>query len=50
MQAVVIDTDVASAILRKEASETLRTVLQGAIVAVSFITAGELQRWAHIRD
>lgn len=24
--------------------------MQGAVVAVSFVTAGELHRWAHVRD
>ena len=50
MQAVVIDTDVASTILRGESSDALRSALQGALVAVSFITAGELHRWTHVRN
>lgn len=50
MRAAVIDTDVASAILRRQSSEALSAVLEGALVAVSFITAGELHRWAHVQD
>lgn len=50
MQAVVLDTDVASAILRRRPSDTIRGSLAGQVPAVSFITAGELNRWAHIRN
>jgi toxin FitB len=50
MQAVVLDTDVASGILRRETQDSLRSVLAGAVAAVSFITAGELHRWAHVRN
>lgn len=50
MQAVVLDTDVASAILRRRLPETLVGPLVGQLPAVSFITAGELQRWSHIRN
>lgn len=50
MQAVVLDTDVASAILRRQAPDRLSAALAGTVPAVSFITAGELHRWAHVRD
>ena len=50
MQAVVLDTDVASAILRGRSPDDLASMLEGAVAAVSFITAGELQRWAHVRN
>lgn len=50
MQAVVLDTDVASAILRRRVPDTIRESLAGQVPAVSFVTAGELHRWAHIRN
>ncbi|MGH8924009.1 MAG: PIN domain-containing protein [Acidimicrobiia bacterium] len=50
MRAVVLDTDVASAILRRQAPDTLESPLADTVPAVSFITAGELHRWAYIRN
>ncbi len=49
MRAVVIDTDVASNILRGGSPDAFVSALQGAVVAVSFITAGELHRWTYVR-
>jgi predicted nucleic acid-binding protein len=50
MQAVVLDTDAASSILRRQVTDGLRESVAGSVPVVSFITAGELWRWAHIRD
>lgn len=50
MQAVVLDTDVESAILKQEPPDALSAALEGAVPAVSFITAGELHRWTHVRN
>lgn len=50
MQAVVLDTDVVSATLKQEPPDTLSAALEGAVPAVSFITAGELHRWTHVRN
>lgn len=50
MQAVVLDTDVVSAILKQQPLSQLDAVLEGAVPAVAFITAGELHRWTHVRN
>jgi toxin FitB len=42
---VVLDTDVASAILRKRLPESMRTKLEGKSLAITFVTVGELTSW-----
>jgi predicted nucleic acid-binding protein len=39
---VVLDTDVASAVLRRRASTTLARQLAGTTLAITFVTVGEL--------
>jgi toxin FitB len=46
---VVLDTDVASALLRRRASAPLLRTLNGAIPAVTFVTIGELTKWTLVR-
>jgi toxin FitB len=41
---VVLDTDLASALLRRRASPQLLRILDGSIPAVTFVTVGELTR------
>jgi hypothetical protein len=42
---VVLDTDVASAILRRRLSEPIRTKLADKSLAITFVTVGELASW-----
>lgn len=49
MSLVVIDTDVASALLRRRASDELARALAGQILAVTFVTVGELTKWTLVR-
>jgi predicted nucleic acid-binding protein len=46
---VVLDTDVASALLRRRASAPLLRTLDGSIPAVTFVTIGELTKWTLVR-
>jgi predicted nucleic acid-binding protein len=46
---VVLDTDVASALLRRRASPELLRTLDGMIPAVTFVTVGELTKWTLVR-
>jgi toxin FitB len=46
---VVIDTDVASTLLRRRASDALAQALAGRILAVTFVTVGELTKWTLVR-
>jgi toxin FitB len=46
---VVVDTDVASTLLRRRASNDLAQALAGHILAVTFITVGELTKWTLVR-
>jgi len=47
---VVLDTDVASAVLRRKVPETMRTRLAGRSLAVTFVTVGELTAWTALRN
>jgi hypothetical protein len=47
---VVLDTDVASAILRAWVGERLRARLAGKTLCISFVTLGELTKWTALRD
>jgi predicted nucleic acid-binding protein len=45
---VVVDTDVASAILKAQLSDSLRRRLAGQQLAVTFVTVGELTQWTYL--
>jgi len=47
---VVLDTDVASAVLRQRVPESLTTTLVRQSLAVSFVTVGELWKWTVVRQ
>jgi predicted nucleic acid-binding protein len=47
---VVIDTDVASSMLRRRTPEAMLRQLNGRILAVSFVTVGELTKWTLLRS
>lgn len=49
MSLVVLDTDVASALLRRRAPESLSIRLAGQIPAITFVTLGELTKWTLVR-
>lgn len=49
MSLVVLDTDVASAVLRRRTSEGLSLRLAGQIPAITFVTLGELTKWTLVR-
>jgi predicted nucleic acid-binding protein len=46
---VVVDTDVASTLLRRRASDTLARQLTGHTIAITFVTYGELTKWTLVR-
>jgi predicted nucleic acid-binding protein len=46
---VVLDTDVASTILRRRTPDALASQLAGQIPAITFITVGELTKWTLVR-
>jgi predicted nucleic acid-binding protein len=46
---VVVDTDVASTLLRRRASDTLARQLAGRAIAITFVTYGELTKWTLVR-
>ncbi|MET7866693.1 type II toxin-antitoxin system VapC family toxin [Micromonospora sp. WMMD964] len=50
MSLVVLDTDVASAILRGRLSDPLRARLAGKTLCVTFVTLGELTKWTALRS
>lgn len=50
MSVIVLDTDVASAILRERLADPLRSRLAGHSLAVTFVTLAELTQWRVIRD
>lgn len=50
MSLVVLDTDVASTILRQRLPDRARARLAGKIVFITFITLGELTKWTVLRD
>jgi toxin FitB len=47
---IVLDTDVASASLRGRLPDQLRTRLTGQTWCISFVTVGELTKWAVLRS
>lgn len=50
MSYVVLDTDVASLSLRGRLPEPLRARLAGQGVCITFVTVGELAKWASVRS
>ena len=49
MSLVVVDTDVASTLLRRRTSDTLARQLAGHTIAITFVTFGELTKWTLVR-
>ena len=49
MSLVVLDTDVASALLRRRAPDAVARQLVGQIPAITFVTVGELTKWTLVR-
>jgi predicted nucleic acid-binding protein len=47
---VVLDTDVASAVLRDRVPPWLQARLADQTLAVTFVTVGELTKWSRLRD
>ncbi|WFE59173.1 hypothetical protein O7633_21045 [Micromonospora sp. WMMD712] len=50
MSLVVLDTDVASAILRGRLHDRLRARLVGKTLCITFVTLGELTKWTALRS
>ena len=50
MQRLILDTDVASLSIKGRLQPTMLRALVGAETSISFVTLGELQRWATIRQ
>jgi toxin FitB len=50
MRSVVLDTDVASRILKRQLDGPLAAKLTGVTWCVSFVTVGELWQWATVRS
>jgi predicted nucleic acid-binding protein len=46
---VVVDTDVASTLLRRRTSDTLARQLASHTIAITFVTHGELTKWTLVR-
>ena len=46
---LVVDTDVASTLLRRRTSDTLARQLAGRTIAITFVTYGELAKWTLVR-
>ena len=49
MSLVVVDTDVASTLLRRRAPDTLARQLADHTIAITFVTYGELTKWTLVR-
>ena len=49
MSFVVLDTDVASAVLRRRVPDSIAHRLTGHSLAITFVTVGELRKWTLIR-
>jgi toxin FitB len=47
---VVLDTDVASRVIKRQPGHPLATRLTGATLCVTFVTVGELWQWATMRS
>lgn len=50
MNLVVLDTDVASVILRGRVGDRLRARLAGKTICITFVTLGELTKWTVVRS
>lgn len=50
MPYVILDTDVASRIIKRQLSGPLAARLTGATLCVTFVTVGELWQWASMRS
>lgn len=50
MNVVVLDTDVASSLLRRRIPDTMARQLAGSVPAVTFVTVGELTKWTLARQ
>jgi toxin FitB len=50
MRQVVLDTDVASLLIKQRLPATLLRQIVGAQAAITFVTLGELTRWATLRQ
>lgn len=50
MALVVLDTDVASHLIKGTLSDALKAALVGQQPLISFVTVGELARWIHLRE
>ena len=50
MSLLVVDTDVASAILKRRVPPQLAARLAGQTICVTFVTVGELVKWTEIRS
>ena len=50
MSYLVVDTDVASGLLRQRLSGSLRGQLVGQTLAITFVTLGELTKWTLVRQ
>ncbi|MGH3919976.1 MAG: type II toxin-antitoxin system VapC family toxin [Pseudonocardiaceae bacterium] len=50
MSVVVLDTDVASSLLRRRTPDATARQLAGHIPAVTFVTIGELTKWTLVRN
>ena len=48
MTAVVVDTDVASAIHKGRLPQHLDQLITGRRLAITFVTVGELTQWTHL--
>ena len=49
MSVVVLDTDVASSLLRRRTTQAVAARLAGHVAAVTFVTVGELTKWTLVR-
>jgi toxin FitB len=47
---IVVDSDVASTILRDRLTHPLRSRLAGHSLCITFVTLGELTKWTVLRD
>lgn len=50
MSVVVLDADVASALLRRRTPQDVADRLAGHIAAITFVMVGELTKWTLIRQ
>lgn len=49
MRIIVLDTDVASSLVRRRTPEGMTHQLAGSVLAVTFVTVGELTKWTLLR-